>query len=116
MTTLAVRFDQELSVAHAVDGDLPCPRGILVPVPNPWDQDGHNGVPRRVDPCKLHYGHLFGCSTLASTAARRNVATTTVCGLSLAELPFVPSPEGMTPCTGCFDGNEISYVEEVMFA
>lgn len=116
MTTLAVRFDQELSVAHAVDGDLPCPRGILVAELDPWDLDGNRGHRRRVDPCKLHYGHLFGCSTIAATTARRKVATNTVCGLSLADLPFVPSPEGMKPCAGCFDGNEISYVEEVMFA
>lgn len=113
MTTLAVRFDEELSVCHAVASDslLPCPKGTLKAEPNPWALDNRNGTPRRIVPCSLSYGHLGECSLKT-----RAEAWTTVCGLSLDDLPFVPSPGGMKPCTQCFDGDEINYVEEAMFA
>lgn len=111
MTTLAVRFDQELSVAHAIETDsaLPCPKGVFSLIRDPWVD--RNGSRRTVEPCSLVYGHGGNCET-----GTRSKDWRTVCGLSLDDLPFVPSPGGMKACSACFDGEETIYVEEAMFA
>lgn len=114
MSTLAVRFDQELSVAHAINGPLPCPRGVLVAETDPWDTTSRHGTFWNVMPCALDYGHDGDCSTWES--GKPYPAKTTVCGLSVDHLPFVPAPDGMKPYAGCFDGNDEFVVDEALFA
>lgn len=105
MTTLAVRFDEELGVAHRVgSGYLPCPQGVVV------DQGGY----RTVKACAMEWGHVGDCT--AYTAWERR-GYSTVCGLDLDALPFVLAPDGLTACPRCFAAEDAAqYVEEAMFA
>jgi hypothetical protein len=99
---LAVRFDEELSVAHRVaDGWLPCPQGVLV--------TGREGV-RRVVGCGDVWGHDGPCAP-----RHRPSGLVTACGLSLDVLPFVFAPDGCRVCPGCYDDEPAeAVIEQVM--
>lgn len=105
MNGLVVRFDEELSVAHVIaDGALPCPRGVVVTRPHPWTPS--LGTEWSVKPCSLTYGHNGDCE-----AGIRDKVTT-VCGLPLSSLPFVPIPDGMPACPDCFDTDEVAFIAD----
>lgn len=104
---LAVRFDEELSVAHRIDdGYLPCPQAVVVTL-------GDVGSSYRlVEPCGGEWGHDGECHRRTGDHTAE-----TVCGLSLSLLPFVPAPAGLAPCPECFSEHRTDvHVEEGLFA
>jgi hypothetical protein len=107
MTTLAVRFDQELTVAHQVDR-LPCPQGVVITV----DEGQRTGSVRQLWPCALPWAHGGVCEPLVG--GRRHLST--ACGLSLDEIPFVVAPSDCRVCPSCFAEDAAVIVEEAMFA